>query len=68
MQNKIKTFLYWLFYFFLLPFSIVFFLMILILKPVVDIKITPLLSHRFGHLCLNPAIFFFEKKIKKKKV
>ena len=65
MQNKIKTVFYWLFYIFLLPLSLVFFFTILVLKPLLDIRITPLMSHRFGHLCLNPAIFFFEKRKKK---
>ena len=65
MKSKIKTVFYWLFYSILSPLSFIFFLMIVVLKPVIDIRITPLLSHRFGHLCLNPAIFFFEKKKKK---
>lgn len=64
MQNKINTILYWFFYFFFLPISFIFFIIIVILRPIIEIRITPLLSHRFGHLCLNPAIYIFEKKKK----
>ena len=53
---------YWLSYFLLIIPSALILLIIIILRPLVKIKITPIMTHRFGHLCLNPAIYIFEKK------
>ena len=46
--------------------SPLFYLFLKLIKPVKIIRITPLLSNRYGHLVINPEIYFLEKNTNKK--
>lgn len=56
--KKILKFLTFLLFYFLSP---ILFLFIKLLKPFKTIRITPLLSNRYGHLVLNPEFYILEK-------
>ena len=43
------------------------FILIKVAKPFVLIRITPILSNRYGHLVINPEIYLIEKKKNTKK-
>tara|TARA_X000000950_G_scaffold287858_1_gene401993 strand:+ start:15669 stop:16874 length:1206 start_codon:yes stop_codon:yes gene_type:complete len=60
--SRLITLFYWISYFLLTIPSALILIFILILRPLLKIKVTPIMTHRFGHLCLNPAIYIFQKK------
>ncbi|MDC1162725.1 TIGR04372 family glycosyltransferase [Candidatus Pelagibacter sp.] len=45
--------------------SPIIFILIKFIKPILLIRITPILSNRYGHLAINPEIYLIEKKKEK---
>jgi hypothetical protein len=54
----IKT-LYFLF-FLLSPFL---FILIIFLKPIIIVRIVPIMTNRYGHLAMNPEVYLVEKNM-----
>ena len=42
--------------------SPIIFILIKFIKPILLIRITPILSNRYGHLAINPEIYLIEKR------
>ena len=56
--KKITIKVLYLVFFLLSPFL---FILIIFLKPLIIVRITPIMTNRYGHLSMNPEIYLVEK-------